>query len=188
MKIQFAMMLLAAVAGGCSHQPLFAQEAADPKAPFTLQITGNLVPGHSQYWDFANVGQTVRTSADGVVIAVQKTNVSDHEIPKVTRWGNFFVGCEYEVRDSVGNPVQRLPPRPVGGGPAAYIQGQKEAVLQPGESDVSQANLDELYDLSHPGTYTIQAWARAWDDPHAPIVKSNTLTLIIEPASAPPSQ
>jgi len=169
--------------------PPLVQEAADAQAPFTLQITGNLVPEHTQYWDFANPGPITKTTKSIVVIAVQKTNISGREIPKISKWGNYYVGCEYDIRDSSGRPVKELPPRTAGSG---FLNGhdvrEPEPVLRPGESDVSPEALAERYDLSHPGTYTIQAWARAWDDPHAPIVKSNTLTLIIESASAPPPQ
>jgi len=166
-------------------QPLLAQET--PKAPFTLQITGHVQAEHSQYWDFANTGEMVLKARNAVVIAVQKTDVSGREIPKISKWGNYYVGCEYDIRDSSGHPVKELPPRTVG----SFVgrrRGDPEPVLQPGESDVSDVRLDERYDLSQPGTYTIQAWAHAWDDPNSPIVKSNILTLIIQPASAPPSQ
>ena len=169
-----------AVAG----QPLFAQEAANAQAPFTLTISGNLKAGDRWHWDFANESETVRKVGEIVVIAVQKTNVSNHEIPKISKWGNYFVGEQFDVRDSTGNLVRPLPPKTVGSFRSA-TPGEKEPVLEPGQSDISSARLDDQFDLSQPGTYTIQAWAHAWDDPKSPIVRSNTLTLIIGPANAP---
>ena len=170
-----------AVAG----QPLFAQEAANAQAPFTLTISGNLKAGDRWHWDFANESETVRKVGEIVVIAVQKTNVSNHEIPKISKWGNYFVGEQFDVRDSSGGSVRQVPPKDLGGSYfGARRLGEKDPVLEPGGADVSTVRLDDRFDLSQPGTYTIQAWAHAWDDPKSPIVRSNTLTLVIEPANS----
>ncbi len=182
MKFESSFALcLAILFAATASRPAFSQEAANAKAPFTLTITGNLKPGDSLHFDFANASQIVRTAGAMVVIAVRKADISDHEITKITRFGNA-VGCEFDVRDGSGDPVRQIQPKNEGGSFVMHVG--KESMLQPGESDVSSVRLDESFDLSQPGTYTIQAWAHAWDDPKSPIVRSNTLTLIIEPADA----
>ena len=180
LKLALCPLLLAVAA--C--QPLLAQEA--PKAPFTLQITGNLVPGYSDEWDFASTIPTTRKAGEMVVIAIQKTNISNHAIQKISHAGDFY-GYHFDVLDGSGTPVERKSRHSNFFGGSAAAEGASHT-LQPGQSALEIAEPTNWLNLSQPGTYTIQAWARAWDDPHAPIVKSNTLTLIIEPASAPPSQ
>ncbi len=188
MKTVRAVALIFVLSVLASSQPHLAQEAARTQAPFTLTITGNLKPGDSLHWDFANSSQTVRKAGEMIVLGVDKTNVSSHEITKKKQWDNFF-GCQYDVRDSSGDPVRQIQStRSFGSIIGSLTPGEKEPVLEPGESDVSSVRLDESLDLSQPGTYTIQAWAHAWDDPKSPIVRSNTLTLVVEPADASPPQ
>lgn len=183
MKIAGAVTVLSVVAAVTIGLPVPAQETADSGAPFTLTITGNLIPGHSQYWDFANAGQLHVKAGSTVVVAIRQTNVSDHSVAKLNRIGNS-AGYGIEVRDSSGNPVQQLPPKNEGG--SFVMHTGKEPDLQPGGSDISIARPSEGLDLSQPGTYIIQAWAHTSIDPQSPIVKSNALTLVIEPATPAP--
>ena len=182
MKFESSFALcLAILFAATASRPAFSQEAANAKAPFTLTIAGNLVPGSRDQWDFANPAVINRKAGEPVFVMVRKTNVSDDPITKGTLVGDFY-GYHYDVLDSSGTPVQR---KPQSGFVRFSVQGPVTSPwLQPGESLLTGDTPTHWLQLSQPGTYTIQAWAHAWDDPKSPIVRSNTLTLIIEPADA----
>jgi len=180
LKLALCPLLLAVAAS----QPLLAQEA--PKAPFTLAITCNTKSVDSNQLEFAGASRTVRRVGEMVVVMVRKTNISDHEITKISDVGDF-VGYHFDVLDSSGSPVQRRPKHWGGtSGGEGYRRGSDDMWLKPGQSAMSSSVLTNWLDLSHAGTYTIQAWVRASRDPKSPVVKSNTITLVIQPADLAP--
>ena len=180
-KTVISACCLAAIFAVAASRPLVCQEAANAQAPFTLEIAGNLIPGSREEWDFSDPGTLHRKAGEGVFVMARKTNVSDHPITKGT-WVGKFYGYHYDVLDSSGNPVQR---KPQSGWVMYSNRGPVKSLwLQPGESLLTGDDLTDWLELNQPGTYTIQAWANAWDDPKSPIVRSNTLTLVIEPANA----
>jgi len=116
-------------------------------------------------------------------------NVSDHEIEITPRLAGlsrpeqahfYYVP---DVRDEKGNAVSETEfGRRVRKGEAFYVGGGSEALgqhynpLHPGESRTSKIRLDDLYDLSTPGKYTVQV---QFLDTGAATVKSNIVTLTI---------
>lgn len=119
--IQAFLMLCASLTA--VGQSEFSTQSVAAKPPFKLEITANLDNGHSDVWDFANSAQTFVTAGSIIVVAVRKTNISDHEIDKASCVGDasgYRCGGLYEVRDSRGNLIEPRKPRVkfIGGGRA----------------------------------------------------------------------
>jgi hypothetical protein len=184
MRIIFALLLPVGLSVAALSQTASKQiESANP--PFKLEITANT--DHSRVsgseWDFVNNEATTRNAASiaGLGVAIRKTNVTDHEISK---WSK--AGCAAEVRDGTGASIK---PRDFGtkptdglGGGEGMLRGTKDLVLQPGESKVKRDVIGDWYDMSLPGTYTIQLCEHVSDDPDSEIVKSNIITVTVLPA------
>lgn len=180
MKIIYAFFLLAAISATASAQSV----APSQTAGFTVQITDHTVPGHSLQWDFANTSDKTLQAGTTVVIAVRKTNTSNHQIEKIVS-----PGWLWDVRDSSGKPVGSSKSRNPGGwitGNGFGVQrGTKDVFLQPEKSALVWQNLSRDFDLSQPGIYTFQVSQHVSDDPKSPVVKSNILTIALLPANTP---
>ncbi len=94
-----------------------------------------------------------------------------------------------DVQDTQGNPAAETPlgeskklrdqSPPV---PAAMASARAAGTLiclKPGEDWRNTIRVDDLYDLSKPGQYTIQV--RRWDDETKTWVRSNTITVTVTP-------
>lgn len=178
MKLIYALLVLASVTLTASSQSVVSPKTAG----FTLQITANHEQGHSLQWDFANTAESSLKDGSRVVIAVRKTNISNHEITKMP-----LAGWIWDVRDSSGNPVgpnnsqnQNGPIRSSG---PAMVRGTKDTVLQPGEATLHWTAVSR-FDLSQPGTYTFQVVEHISDDPKSTVVKSNTIRITVLPADS----
>ncbi len=192
MKIVRKMFLMTAIYSIIFMRVGVSQQSAI-NLPFTLEITANLNKNHSNEWDFANPDRTV-LAGDMVVIAVRKTNRSNHEIAKKVQWSGDRVGHQIEVSDSGGallkaNIHVAKAGEPGPGGPM-WIIGTKDAVLQPEESYVERDFVSghpflSSYDLSQPGKYTIQVSEPVSSEPGAEIIKSNAITVTVVPADTP---
>lgn len=183
----FLMLCASLTAFGQSE---FSMQRIAAHPPFKLEITANLDKQHSEIWDFANSAQTVVKAGSMIVVAVRKTNISEHEIEKgscVRDASGFRCGGHYDVRDSRGNLVE---PRKhkmkfVGGGPGHLI-GTKDNMLEPGESNIDRDHISEAFDMSKPGTYTIQLWQHVANDLKSDVVRSNTITVTVLPVEEQP--
>jgi len=176
--LHFVMLLLAAVSVTASGQSAVSSQVGG----FTLEITANLEQGHNQRWDFASTAEKTLKAGTMVVIATRKTNISNHEISKMSE-----TGWIWEVRDSSGNqvgPKSHNLNGPVNFGGPVHVIGTKDDVLQPGETTLDWGDLSQRLDLSRPGTYTFQVSQHTSDDSKSPVVKSNTITITILPAGA----
>jgi hypothetical protein len=155
----------------------------EPDVPFTLEITANPDSQRAFRWDFANSAQTQVRVGTPIFLSTRKTNISDHEIDK---WSSL--GRSTEVRDENGNLIKVREPdntRPIVSGGDGMLRGTKDTVLQPHESKIHTAFLSEGFDLSQPGTYTVQVSEHISNDPQSPTIKSNIITIIVLPKSAP---
>ena len=74
----------------------------------------------------------------------------------------------------------------IGGGPGHLI-GTKDNVLQPGESNIDRDDVSQAFDMSNPGTSTIQLWQHVANDPKSDVVGSNIITVTVLPVGAKPS-
>ena len=184
MRITFALLLLVGASVSSSGQTVAPNQTEAVNPPFQLEITANLDKEHTELWDFVNSAETTVKAGSMVVDATRKTNISHHEINKSSgaRGGT-------DIRDSSGNLIR---PREFGskprdgiGGGEMKIRGEKEPVLKPGESKVDPDCVSDWYDLSQPGTYTIQVWEHTSNDPASSVVKSNIVTITVLPAEEP---
>jgi hypothetical protein len=152
-------------------------QTGENAAPFTLTISVNS-PDFSQ----DDAGDKMIHIGSAVSVRIRKTNLSDHEIQK-TGPDNQAFGYIFDLRDSNGVPVlphKRRSPWIRGGGPSATA-GTKETVLQPGESKVDFAPLSDWYDLSKPGTYTLQISQRISGEASSAVIQSNKITITLAP-------
>jgi len=154
--------------------------AADP--PFALTISYN-----QQNPSMEKTADQVVKNGQWVSFRIRKTNISNYEIAKTSHVGGSY-GYDFEVRDGSGNLVGPKKPNEVklkGDDRGAAASGTKDAVLQPGESKIDFVPLGRWFNMSAPGTYTIQAMAHTTDDPNSDVVKSNILTITVLPADGP---
>jgi hypothetical protein len=176
MRIICSSLLLTAVfLAAVDYSP---GQTENPEAPFTLTISVN--PSNPSQEDMRD--KTISIAGTGVTVRIRKTNITDHAIPKPGPDNGPF-GCVLDVRDRNGNPApphKRTGGSIVTGGPEP-IAGSNEMVLQPGASRVDYAPLSEWYNLSKPGTYTIQVSQHVSNDPNSALVKSNKITVKVTP-------
>lgn len=189
MKIINALSLVVAVSTMAFSEIAASQEPVNLRSPFTLEITGNRTNDPSDCV-FANSTEITAKSGSAVQICIRKTNISDREIIKKTDAGGAW-GYAYDVRDSGGNPVGPNKSHQWngrGGGPAP-VRGTKDMVLQPQEATLVSVLLSDWFDLSQPGTYTVQVSGRTSNDPASALVTSNKITLtVIQADDRPPQQ
>jgi len=177
-RIIYASILLSAVFFTAIAQSSrsFGQ-TENPNPPFALTISVN--PSNPSHENTAN--KTV-TAGESVTIRIRKTNTSDHEIPKLGPDNGPF-GYVFDIRDSNGNlaPPHKSTSESIRGGGPAPIFGTKDMVLQPGKSKIDYAPVSEWFDMTKPGTYTIQVSQHVSSDPNSAVVKSNKVTVTIQP-------
>jgi len=124
---------------------------------------------------------------DFVEIAIRKTNISDYEIDKTTHLSTTY-GYLIEVLDGTGNLISHRKPSDsylLKHSKPGHLIGTKDNVLQPGEYVIDFYHLSDLFDMSIPGTYTVQVSAYIMNDVESPVVKSNTITITVLPADNP---
>jgi hypothetical protein len=181
MKSFYVLLLLVAFSVIASGQSAISNQIGSAKLPFTLEITAELDKQHPNDWDFVNSAEKVVNVGSMIVVGIRKTNISDHEIIKWPEIGGPF-GDHFEIRDSNGNVVEwkKLDNSRIGG--EARITGTKDMVMQPEEIRIDTAPLSTWFDMSQPGTYTIQISQHISNDPASDVVKSNIITLTVLPA------
>ena len=167
-----------------------------PTREFTLAITANPQRGDSLQWDFADHSAAVMRADAIPVVAIRKTNTSNQEILKFPVPNMPY---DWTVRNPSGD---KLTPRRVdsrhcwiiGGGPG-FLKGSKDMFLQPGESMVDVNRLMGVghpmsgvndscrsgFDMSQPGTYTVQVAQHISSDPNLPEIQSNIITIRVLP-------
>jgi len=178
MKTLFLYLLFASLSFAAYGQKTTSTND-NANIPFTLSIGfNNDTKGPEE-----TAAKTVKLGSE-ITIRVRKTNTSDHPITKLGP-ENGASGLALEVLDSNGNPV---PPHKQtdkwirGGGPGAGVNGDpKSFELQPGESRTDYAFLSRWFDLTNPGTYTIQVSEHVSNAPNSALVESNKLIVTITP-------
>ena len=121
-----------------------------------------------------------------IQIEITITNTSDDPLIFASgRHGNLPDGYEYDVHDEQGTMavkfgkryvqlpdgnILQLPSRPAG---SHSLGGQG---IQPGKSIDELATISDVYQLNHPGKYTIQVSRK---EPWSPTIYSNTITISV---------
>jgi hypothetical protein len=148
------------------------------RAPFalTLSVEGEFIHGREP-----SEGSRVVKTGSNLYLSITKTNTSKHALACGTvtnQMTGLDPAYEFDVRDGKGNPVARHAldhPELASGS----IQGIG-CEFKPGESVTSRGNLiSRLFDLSHPGIYTIQVSQPVADKTGAVVVKSNIVTITV---------
>ncbi len=184
MKIIYVLLLLIGTSIAASGQSELSKQTEIVNPPFKLEITANLNKEHSEVWDFVNCAETNVRDGSIVVVAIRKTNISDHEITKLTHAGphsNYYI----DVRDSSGNLVGLRKPNQVmlkGSDRGGHLVGRKDNMLQPGESMIDHDLVGKWLSMSAPGNYTIQVLAHISNDPKSNVVKSNIIKITVLPS------
>lgn len=161
---------------------------------FSLEITAHSQQNNSLQWDFADHSPAVMRGDAIPVVAIRKTNTSNHEILKFP-----FPTLDYDwtVRNPSGDKLtlRKVDSRHcwiVGGGPG-FLTGSKDMLLQPGESMVHVTHLSGPghpmngvndgcrtgFEMSQPGTYTLQVAQHVSNDPNSPEIRSNVIAITI---------
>ena len=167
-------------------------------------ITVKVVPGATPYVapvpqpsisaTIRAVGGTTVSTGDKVTLEVVTKNISNHYSNQRTTRDTRDLARFYrvDVQDSQGG----VPPEtelgqasgnrgdvpPPGRGPNLPPPGREDVLgktYAPGEERTQIIVVNDLYDLSQPGHYTIQV--RRWDDDTKTWVKSNTITVTVTP-------
>jgi hypothetical protein len=182
MKIIYGLLLLVCASVTTSSQSADSKQTDQTGPQFTLTIS--LYQTNS---DEENTAEQVLKFGSSVSLRIRKTNISNHEIIKYPETGGPF-GDHFDIRDSTGNLVEwkKLDNSRIGG--EARITGTNDMVLQPGESKVDYAPLSSWFNLSQPGTYTIQVSSHISNDLASDVVKSNIITVTILPADSKPPE
>lgn len=123
--------------------------------------------------------QTVKAGS-AVSIQILMTNTGSHEVDCTsTPKDDLDRAYQYDVRDSSGQTVaavERNVPEESNGG-----WGRPRSI-KPGETcEAFGEFISNSYDLSKPGTYSIQVSRRISSDPKDGVVKSNIITITVTP-------
>ena len=122
---------------------------------------------------------------DEIAIEVTFTNTSDKPILAAPVIPSAEVSYKLDVRDEKGDPVPetsfgrklRTGKDDSGRETVTVFRTAPLRYLQPGESIKEQIVVNKMYDLSRPGTYTLQVQAQSDDEGRA---KSNRFTITIK--------
>jgi hypothetical protein len=130
-----------------------------------------------------SAAQDVVKAGSAVMVNIVLTNTSDHKIGFPWIRGSGGRNFELNVRDSKGNPAQPVPRSGVdknGRHYARFVTGSVGVVyLEPGQAKKDEFDACDFYILTRPGKYTIQV--QRTDDESNSVVKSNPITVTIEP-------
>lgn len=172
------VFLILGVSLAVSGQSKISKQTQAVNPQFTL-----IIAAYQSSFNEENIAEQIMKDGSTISLRIRKTNTSGHEIMKTSRAGSGY-GYDYEVRDSSGKLVGPRRPneeRMIGGGRGGILSCEKCNVLKPGESKIDFVSLAE-FDMSEPGTYTIQASTHISDDPASDVVKSNIITITVLPA------
>jgi len=136
----------------------------------------------------------VRTGSE-VKLGIATKNISDQTIYHIVLTGKPGRYLDIAIRDSKGNPVQETPHGRKVHGTELNRQPWSGSVftgrypIKPGETFEETINLSQEYDLSQPGTYSIQVLRSDVITEHdiktklntVAVAKSNMIALTVTP-------
>jgi hypothetical protein len=120
-----------------------------------------------------NVPSTSLSVGADIKVHITMKNTSDHDLFYRVDPSGKLLPFSFDVRDSQGAAVPKMPRRPGPGASGSYFRG----TLHPGESIERDRILGKEFDLSKPGRYTIHV-ERQDDDV---VVRSNVVTITVVP-------
>lgn len=147
-----------------------------PKPPFSISISAR---------------PTVVVSGKRFTIFIHLTNVSEHNIDAPSAWmGTFDAVYFFDIRNSAGVPLKMSISPMIDG-----VHHMDSRILGPGQSVDESVGIEDFFDMSKPGSYTIQVWRYIdVENPQGEVgpnqdvkkgkVASNTITITVIPATA----
>ena len=119
-----------------------------------------------------------------ISIEVIPENLSKHKIEAIEMDSTPLpTELQVDVRDTTGKPVEETAlNKSLKRGEALQIRnslrglGEPPPTLQPGKSRSNEIRLDRLFDLSHPGKYTVQVRRR---EKTGVVAKSNIMAITV---------
>lgn len=123
-------------------------------------------------------------NGENVVVVVRFENLSDHPLQELRTPSGGDPGLSLIVKDGAGRVLPEKEPdqslchaKPKCEIVRLRTGSQVELTLRPGDSFWEHVNLSDLYDLSRPGTYTVQAFHG--DPAHAELFSAPVTVLVV---------
>jgi hypothetical protein len=159
---------------------------------FILSIATGLVPAQTAHRSFSfgisAASADVKAGA-AVIVKIQLKNTSDHDLSWMSLPGGDVHGEVMGFRPIVKDAQGTEPPltkwgrqvfgRTAKGEPGLVLNAVGLVAVHPGDVMKTEIHLNELYDLSAPGKYSVQM--RYFDDENKDEVRSNAITVIVVP-------
>jgi hypothetical protein len=124
-----------------------------------------------------------------VIVKVQLKNTSDHDLSWMSLPGGNVHGEVVGFRPIVKDAQGKEPPltkwgrqvfgRTAKGEPGLVLNAVGLVAVHPGDVMKTEIHLNEIYDLSAPGKYSVQV--RYFDDENKDEVRSNAITVTVAP-------
>ena len=164
-RILLAICFCIAVTG-----PALCQTQSAKEPPFTLTLSA-LTPS-------VEVGEQIE-------IKIVMKNLTNHDLEYQLEMRNYQDRSNnYDVWDASGKklePIKKKYPQ-IGD----TFEGFPPHIVKPGGTESSGITITLLYDMTHPGTYTIQATRKISDEVNAGVVYSNKITVSVAGPLVPP--
>jgi len=141
-------------------------------------------PKQESYTIAITISPTLVKTGSEVKLGITSKNISDQTIYHVVSTGTPGGNLNIAIRDSQGNPVQETPHGRKVQGTELNRQPWSGSVfterypIKPGETFEETINLSQEYDLSQPGTCTIQVLRSDVITEHDIKTKSNIVTAV----------
>ena len=166
-KLFFAAALLGAAAPMIAQ---VAQSATASQPSFSLSLTATLLGVHT---------------GESLIVAISLTNITDGAIgvrEDISHKGEFtyrvFANVEHQKKAPTTAYYRALWGGPLPEDPQVSVDSSfVTRRVQPGKSLVNNVDVTSLYDITHPGTYTI--WVERTDRVSHILVKSNTISVTV---------
>jgi len=161
MRVFYALLLLAGASLVVSGQSGATKPTKQVQAPFTLTISA----------------ESVVKAGSQVALKVRLTNTSNRPMNTSSQYiGGVHSGYLYDVRDGAGNLIEKKAHKE---SDEPIMGSLRLGKLKPSESRDEGTLVSDVYDMSRPGTYTIQLSLPISNDPKDGVVKSNPITVTV---------
>jgi hypothetical protein len=150
--------------------PALCQTQSAKELPFSLTLSA-LTPG-------AEVGEQIE-------LKIVMKNLTNHDLEYQLEMRNYQDRSNnYDVWDASGKklePIKKKYPQ-IGD----TFEPFPPHIVKPGGTETSGITITLLYDMTHPGIYTIQASRRISDEANDGVVRSNKITVSVAGPLVPP--
>ena len=164
-RLILAICLCIAITG-----PALCQTQSAKEPPFSLTLSA-LTPS-------AEVGEQIE-------LKIVMKNLTNHDLEYQLEVRNYQDRSNhYDVWNASGKklgPMKKKYPQL-----GDTFEAFPPHIVKPGGTETSGITITLLYDMTHPGTYTIQATRKISDEANAGVVRSNKITVSVAVPVVPP--